>query len=146
MQLRRGAALVQGDDVARLAPAHGVHVALAAVDHEVPAGHEQRGETADALDEDVAPLVDVRDDEADLVGVRGHGDERAVLGPDAQPHVAEGVALSLAQRREAAADDVLHRRLEPRRARRLTQSPQQLEVSCHHPSLVRWRQLVEGGS
>ncbi len=123
VQLGRGAPLLHGDDVARLAAADGVHRALAAVDHEVAAGHQQRSEAADAFDEDVPPFVDVRDDEADLVGVRGDGDEWAALGPHAQPHVAQRIALGHPQRREAPADDVLHRGFEPGRARRQAQSP-----------------------
>ncbi len=76
-------------------------------------------------------LVDVRDDEADLVGVGGHPDERAALRPYPEPDVAERIAAGLAERRQAAADDVLHRRLEPRRAGRQAQVTQQIDVRSH---------------
>ena len=143
VQLRRRPALVHRDDVAGLAAADGVHGALAAVDHEVAARHQQRSEAADALDEDVALLVDVRDDEADLVGVGGDADQRSVLRPHPQPHVAQGVAPGLTERRQAAADHVLHRRLEPGRTRGQAERPQQIDVVCHRASSFRKRLLTE---
>ena len=107
-----------------------------AVDHEVAAGHEQRRHAADLVDEEVAVLVDVRDDEADLVGVRHDHDLRRPPGTDVEPHVAQGVGLHRPERRQPRAHDLLGRRLEPRGAGRQAQFLQQTLIDRHRTYLL----------
>ncbi len=142
MERGRLVAVLRGDDVRGLAPTHRVHVAVAPVDHEVAPRHEERSDAADPLDGHVAALVHVRDDEADLVGVSGDGDERSFGGSDLEPEVAERVTLGVTERCEAAAHDVLHGRLEPGGSGREAELAQQLQIGARawsvraHPALL----------
>src|SRR5450756_261735 len=92
---RRLVALVGGDDVRGLLAADRVHRAARAVDHEMAAGDEQGRHAADLLDGDVAVVVDVGDNQADLIGVRGHDDLRAAGRADVEPDVAQRIGLDL---------------------------------------------------
>jgi hypothetical protein len=137
VKLRRGAPFLERDDMTRFAAADGVDVTAARMHDEVSPRHEQRRDPPDSLHRQVAVLVHVRDDQADLVGVRDDGDQRAIVRPDPGPDVAERVAVhAAAERAEAAADDVLHRRLEPRRTRRQAEITEQVDMSRHRPPVV----------
>lgn len=107
------------------------------------AGDEQGRHAADLLDGDVTVVVDVGDDQADLVGVRGHDDLRAAGRADVEPDVAQRIGLDFAEGRQAPAYDFLSRRLEPRRARGEAQRPQQFDIGGHgHTSFRQWRSIL----
>ena len=115
-----------------------MHRAAGAVDNEVAAGHQQRRDATDLLDEDIPFGVDVGHDEADLIGMRGHHDVRAAVRADIEPHVAQRIAADLTERGQAPADHFLDRRLEPCGARGEAQRPQQFDIGRHGSSSQRW--------